>query len=88
MSEALVIEIITSAMWTASQVAAPILVTAIVVGVVMGLLQSVTQIQEQTLAFVPKFAAVGVVIALSGNWMLHRMIDFTVELFGRIPALL
>ena len=45
-----------------------------VVGVVMGLLQSVTQIQEQTLAFVPKFAAVGVVIAVAGEWMLHLMV--------------
>jgi flagellar biosynthesis protein FliQ len=88
MNETVVIDIVTSAMWTATRVAAPILVTAIVVGVVMGLLQSVTQIQEQTLAFVPKFAAVGLVIAISGNWMLHVMIDFTITLIGRIPEML
>ncbi|MEZ5408064.1 MAG: flagellar biosynthesis protein FliQ [Acidimicrobiales bacterium] len=88
MTETTVIEIVTSAMWTATKVSAPILVTAIVVGVVMGLLQSVTQIQEQTLAFVPKFAAVGLVIVISGQWMLHLLVDFTTELIGRIPSML
>lgn len=88
MTETTVIDIVTSAMWTATQVAAPILLVTIVVGVVMGLLQSVTQIQEQTLAFVPKFAAVGLVIMLGGDWMLHLLIQFTTELFGRIPSML
>lgn len=88
MTETTVIEIVTSAMWTATKVSAPILVTAIVVGVVMGLLQSVTQIQEQTLAFVPKFAAVALVIVISGQWMLHLLVDFTTELFERIPSML
>jgi flagellar biosynthetic protein FliQ len=88
MTETQVVEIITSAMWTATRVGAPILVTAVAVGVFMGLLQSVTQIQEQTLSFVPKFAAVGLVIAISGNWMLQEMIGFTSRLFERIPELL
>jgi flagellar biosynthetic protein FliQ len=87
-TETTVIDIVTSAMWTATLVAAPILLVTIVVGVVMGLLQSVTQIQEQTLAFVPKFAAVGLVIVLGGDWMLHLLIHFTTELFGRIPSML
>jgi len=88
MSESEVIDIITSALVVASWVSAPILLTAVAVGVFMGLLQSVTQIQEQTLAFVPKFAAVGVVVALGGHWMLRQMVDFTLELFERIPELL
>lgn len=88
MQESIIVEIVTSALWTASQVSAPILLTAVAVGVFMGLLQSVTQIQEQTLAFVPKFAAVGLVIALTGSWMLRRMTDFTFELIRRIPELL
>lgn len=88
MSEALVLEIITSAMWTAARVSAPILITAVGVGVFMGLLQSVTQIQEQTLAFVPKFAAVAIVMAVAGNWMLQEMVTFTQGLIERIPDLL
>jgi flagellar biosynthetic protein FliQ len=86
--ETIVIEVVTGAMWTATKMAAPILLTAIVMGVVMGLLQSVTQIQEQTLAFVPKFAAVGLVIAVAGEWMLHLMVDYTIDLIGRIPEML
>ncbi len=88
MSEADIIDIVTAALWTASRVSAPILLTAIGVGVFMGLLQSITQIQEQTLAFVPKFAAIGVVTALFGHWMLREMVDFTLSLFERIPTLL
>ena len=88
MQETIIVDMITSALWTASQISAPILLTAVAVGIIMGLLQSVTQIQEQTLAFVPKFAAVGLAIALAGSWMLETMTDFTLELIERIPELL
>lgn len=85
MDEAVVIEIITSAMWTAAKIGAPILLTAMSVGILIGLFQSVTQIQEQTLAFVPKFVAVGMVIVLSGNWMMQELVAFTREIILRIP---
>ncbi len=88
MEESVVVDIITSALWTASQISAPILLTAVAVGVFMGLLQSVTQIQEQTLGFVPKFAAVGIAIAITGSWMLRTMTDFTFDLIERIPQFL
>ncbi|MEM7339740.1 MAG: flagellar biosynthesis protein FliQ [Actinomycetota bacterium] len=88
MDETVVVELITAGMWTAARVSAPVLLTAVAVGVFMGLLQSVTQIQEQTLAFVPKFAAVGVVLVIAGSWMLRVMTEFTLELVGRIPDLL
>ena len=88
MDEAAVMDIVVQSMWVAARVSAPILVTAVVVGVAVGLLQSITQIQEQTLSFVPKFAAVGVAIALSGSWMLQTMISFTRDLVAGIPGLL
>lgn len=88
MRESDIVELVTQALWIATQISAPILITAVAVGVIMGLLQSVTQIQEQTLAFVPKFAAVGVAIALTGGWMLRTMTDFTTELMARLPQLL
>jgi flagellar biosynthetic protein FliQ len=47
-----------------------------------------TQIQEFTLSFVPKLVGVGIAILLSGNWMLHTLIDFTRDLFAQIPGLL
>jgi flagellar biosynthetic protein FliQ len=88
MSEADVMQIVTNAMWVAARIGAPILVTSIVVGVLIGLLQSVTQIQEPTLAFVPKFAAIGVVIAISGPWMVSEMVTFTRELILSLPSMI
>lgn len=88
MSQADVMQVITSAMWVAVRIAAPILITSIVVGVLVGLLQSVTQIQEPTLAFVPKFAAIGLVIIISGPWMLQEMVTFTRVLILSLPELI
>lgn len=88
MNDTIVVELITQAMWAATKVSAPILITAVVVGVGMGLLQSVTQIQEPTLSFVPKFAAVGIALALTGSWMLRVMSEFTLDLLERLPDLL
>lgn len=88
MSQADVMQVITSAMWVAVRIAAPILLTSIVVGVLVGLLQSVTQIQEPTLAFVPKFAAIGLVIIISGPWMLQEMVTFTRVLILSLPELI
>jgi len=87
MSEADVMQIITSAMWVAARISAPILLTSIIVGVLVGLLQSVTQIQEPTLSFVPKFAAIGLVIVISGPWMLQEMVTFTRGLILQLPDL-
>ena len=70
------------------KLSAPILVTALVIGFAISLFQAMTQIQEFTLAFVPKVVGIGVALILSGNWMLHTLIDFTVDLFERIPTLL
>lgn len=88
MDESAVIEIVTAAMWTAAKVGAPILLTAMSVGILVGLFQSVTQIQEQTLAFVPKFIAVGLVIVFSGNWMMQELVTFTRDIITRIPQYL
>ena len=88
MSESEVMKIITDAMWVAARIGTPILSTAIVVGVVIGLLQSVTQIQEPTLSFVPKFAAIGLVIVVSGPWMLQEIVTYTRALFLSIPSLI
>jgi flagellar biosynthetic protein FliQ len=72
-------------MWTAGRVSAPILLTAIIVGVLVGLIQSITQIQEQTLTFVPKFMAVGFVLVITGSWMLSTLVDYTQQLIANIP---
>lgn len=71
------LEIISTAVFTAAKVSAPILLTSLAVGLFMGVVQSVTQIQEQSLAFVPKFIAVGGVVLIAGSWMLAEMVTFT-----------
>jgi flagellar biosynthesis protein FliQ len=76
------------AMIAAAKLAAPVLITALVVGFAISLFQSVTQIQEPTLAFVPKAVAVAIVLLISGHWMISEMVGFTHALFEKIPGLL
>lgn len=72
----------------AAKLAAPLLITALVVGFAISLLQSITQVQEVTLSFVPKAVAVGIALLVCGNWMIAEIIAFTNDMFARIPALL
>jgi len=72
----------------AAKLAAPLLITALVVGFAVSLFQSVTQIQEVTLSFVPKAVAVGVALFVSGHWMIEESVAFTHSLFDRLPGLL
>jgi flagellar biosynthetic protein FliQ len=88
MTDSDVIEIALQTMLVAVKLSAPILVPALVVGFAISLFQSMTQIQEVTLSFVPKILAVGISLLISGNWMLHTLVDYTHDLFQRIPGLL
>ncbi|MFC7581176.1 flagellar biosynthetic protein FliQ [Schaalia naturae] len=83
-----VMDIAAQALTLASKLALPILVTALAVGLLISLLQSLTQVQDVTLTFVPKLIAVGVVIVLAGDWMLTQLVSSTQLLFSRIPDLL
>jgi flagellar biosynthetic protein FliQ len=87
MNDTQVIEIGLKAMTVGAKLSAPILLTALIVGFAISLFQSVTQIQEATLSFVPKAIGIGIALLLCGNWMLHELITFTNELYGMIPAL-
>jgi len=75
-------------MIVALKLTAPILVPALAIGFVISLIQSMTQIQEFTLSFVPKLIGVGISLLLCGNWMLHTLIAYTQDLFARLPGLL
>lgn len=88
MTDTAVIDIALQTMLIATKLAAPVLLTALAVGFGVSLFQSVTQIQEVTLSFVPKMVAVGAAILVGGNWMLHEMISFTQQLFAQVPSLL
>ncbi len=88
MDTAAVLDIGLDALILTAKLAAPVLVTALVVGFAVSLVQSVTQIQEVTLSFVPKAIAAAVALLVCGNWMISELVSFTQELFDRIPSLL
>jgi len=83
-----VVDIGLNALMLAAKLSAPLLITALVVGFAISLLQSITQVQEMTMSFVPKLVAVGIALLVCGNWMIAESIAFTNELFARIPSLL
>ncbi len=64
---------------------APVLVTALLVGLIVSLLQAVTQVQDQTLTFVPKIIAVLVALAIAGSWMMEKLVEFGQEMFASLP---
>lgn len=88
MSDTTIIEIALQTMLVALKLSAPILATALVIGFTISLFQSMTQIQEFTLSFVPKVIGIGLALLLTGNWMLHTLISFTQNLFAMLPRLL
>ncbi|WP_298462403.1 flagellar biosynthesis protein FliQ [uncultured Cellulomonas sp.] len=83
-----VLDIGLDALLLAAKLCAPVLVTALVIGFAVSLLQSITQIQEVTLSFVPKAIGVAVALLVAGHWMIAETVSFTQELFSKIPALL
>lgn len=84
MSEQLVIGIIKDALTTALYLSAPFLVISLVLGLLISIFQASTQIQEQTLTFVPKLIAVAAVGLLLGSWMLSQLMSFTERIFQMI----
>jgi len=87
-NDSAVLDIAMLTMVVALKLTAPILLPSLVIGFVISLFQSMTQIQEVTLSFVPKVIGVGVSLLISGNWMLHTLITYTHDLFDRLPSLL
>lgn len=84
MSENLVIGVVKDAIYTALKVAGPILLAAIVIGLIISILQATTQIQEQTLTFVPKLIGVALIGIFLGSWMSHTVMAFTERIFEMI----
>ena len=82
MSEQMIMGIITKALSTALMVAGPILIIALVIGLLVSVFQAATQIQEQTLTFVPKLIAT--ILLVGGSWMLNKLVVFTNEIMNII----
>ncbi len=88
MSQGQALSLATQAMLLTVKLGGPILLASLCVGLVISIFQSVTQIQEFTLTFVPKLAAVALIILFTGHWMLAQFVGFTESLFSQIPHLL
>ena len=68
-------------------ISAPLLGVALAVGLIIGILQAATSINEMTLSFIPKLAALAITIAIFGGWQLTTLVDYTRSIFQRIPGL-
>ncbi|MBC7462189.1 MAG: flagellar biosynthesis protein FliQ [Thermoleophilia bacterium] len=87
MSDGDVMGIANDAIWITLRIAGPILIVGLVVGLVVSVFQAVTQIQEQTLVFIPKIIAIVAVLIIAGPWMMNSMLSYTEQLFEQIPTL-
>jgi flagellar biosynthetic protein FliQ len=75
------------ALWILALASAPILIPALITGILLGMVQAATSINEATLSFVPKLLVVAICLALFGTAILMLLVDFTNEIFARIPEL-
>ncbi len=79
------IELGREALWTTLMIGAPVLVSGMTVGLMIGLFQALTQIQEQTVAFVPKIVAMILALSVSLPWLMTRLLQYSTELIEQIP---
>ncbi|MCC3145192.1 flagellar biosynthesis protein FliQ [Halanaerobium sp. Z-7514] len=84
MSEGLILEIGQNAIYTVLLVVAPVLGAGLMVGLMVAIFQATTQIQEQTLAFVPKIFAVLGALALLGSWIMRTVVEYSINLFSNL----
>ena len=82
-----VVDLGRQALWMTVLISAPLLGVALVVGLVIGVLQAATSINEATLSFIPKLAAMAIALAVLGGWQLTTLVDYTRSIFQRIPGL-
>ncbi|RLJ71531.1 flagellar biosynthetic protein FliQ [Hydrogenivirga caldilitoris] len=86
MSPDLIVSLGQRALEMAVLLALPVLLATFIVGLVVSIFQAATQIQEMTLAYIPKIIAAMVTIFLLGGWMMEKLVDFTREVFVNIPV--
>jgi flagellar biosynthesis protein FliQ len=85
MTQDTVVSLVVQMMGVTLKVAMPMLLVGLVVGLAISVLQAVTQIQEQTLSFIPKVLGLVAVVAIAGPWMLGTIVTWTQELWAQIP---
>ena len=87
MEVATVVDLGRSALWAIVLISSPLLLVALGVGLFIGVIQAATSINEATLSFIPKLAAMGATLAIFGSWQLIMLVDYTKDMYKRIPAL-
>jgi flagellar biosynthetic protein FliQ len=87
MTEQTVIDIGLNAIWIACLISAPALLSILVTGLIVSVIQAATQVNEQTLSFIPKIVIMTVALAISGPWILETFIHFTIGIFDKIPEI-
>ncbi|MEY3382181.1 MAG: flagellar biosynthesis protein FliQ [Hylemonella sp.] len=87
MDTSTVVDLGQQALWMTVLISAPLLAVALFVGLIIGVLQAATSINEATLSFIPKLAALAATLAIVGGWQVVTLVDFTRALFQRIPGL-
>jgi flagellar biosynthetic protein FliQ len=87
MTQDTVVNLATQAMSLALKVAGPLLLVGLVIGLLVSIFQAVTQIQEQSLTFIPKIVGVAALIVILGPWMLGQLISYAQNLYLSIPSL-
>ncbi len=88
MSETFVLSLAQNALMIALILAGPVLIISLIIGSLVSLIQVATQINEVTLAFIPKIIGIALVFLLLGAWMLQQLVQFTVNLFQSLPNLI
>lgn len=84
MSSEFVLTLAEKGIYTILLVSGPLLILALAIGLLVSIFQATTQIQEQTLAFIPKIVAVFVGLIFFGPWMLNKMVTFTADIFQNL----
>jgi flagellar biosynthetic protein FliQ len=80
------IDLAREAIWVATLIGSPILAAGMLIGLVVGLLQAMTQIQESTVAFVPKLIVMVLVLTLALPWLISQMVQYSGDLIAAIPG--
>jgi flagellar biosynthetic protein FliQ len=87
MNEDIVLQLGQDALKTMAMISAPLLLSTLIIGLVVSIFQALTQINENTLTFVPKMIVIGIVIILAGPWMIDVMKSYTINLFDNMATI-
>ncbi|MDW5597682.1 flagellar biosynthesis protein FliQ [Conexibacter stalactiti] len=87
MDQDTVMNLSTQALDLSIKVGGPLLLVGLAVGLIVSVFQAITQIQEQSLSFIPKIIATAVVLIVGGPWMLNQLLSYTEDLYRSIPTL-